>query len=99
MLRLCPVNCLLSTLCQQSCHAMRFATLLCMSAECLSITGLDCSHNIGTSLFPVLPPQVGSVSQRHGTPSLLTWTITQMPTAFVQLPPQGGVVRWASIAL
>lgn len=56
MLRLCAVNCLLSTLCQQSCCAMCFAALLCVSAECLSITGLSCSHTIGISLFAALPP-------------------------------------------
>ncbi|KAM7413317.1 hypothetical protein PAMA_020621 [Pampus argenteus] len=37
--------------------------------------------------------KVGSVCRQLGTPSLLTWTITQMPTVFVQLPPQGGAAR------
>lgn len=47
----------------------------------------------------VLLPQVGSVCRRHGTPSHLTWIITQTPTVFARLPPQGGAARWAITAL
>lgn len=42
--------------------------------------------------------QVGSVSQRRGTPNLLTWTITPTPTVYVQLPPLAGAARWAFTA-
>lgn len=55
-------------------------------------------HDRSQHLFPALS-QAGSVCQRRGTLNLLTWTITQMPTAFVQLPPRGGGVRRAFIAL
>lgn len=43
--------------------------------------------------------QVGSVCQQHGTLSPLTWIITQTPTVYVQLPPQGGAAKWDSTAL